>query len=570
MTKIIPSTLLGGTTKVIKPYECSMIAVEGPNTMGKVNMAGLEIPYDSFFTSKMELTTNVEAPIMYGFLGNNVTFVMIKVTYTSNNPQGCADETSNYIQYWFTDAPDTIRYIGQLMILTGNSDNKIPQIYLKNTTDNTVYVEIMVADYETAATSIDTTTYSTFSNLYWNSIITDKIYTLTTGGTWNTGSTELIILDSDGEYQSIIKYSKVTNIEKSDTTKLSLYTSTDNIILDFVSEFHAYQALSRMSWAQEGQIGSITQSDRHMTIDLPGIDTSEPVVTFYSGSSSTGMTLSGVSSISKDDILDYWVQSIYDYDDDGDLRDGEILVTSDNVDVTINESGSLVPLSAITEDGLYTITFTVKDLANNSTVEQKTIKVDDEGPVFTWNVLTNTAVTFCDINLPACTTPETLTKNWLRNYYINEVVDVVDGNISLTTVTVDISSGSTTGITSITTVGDYQLEFTANDSSNNSTSSGFTAYVRENLAPDIVYNTAYSGSTFTIHSGYTQSATGFTSEVISGITDTYENLVPNDAYLTDASDVPLTYPLSSGVIKVNVTNYSGLSDSDLKTITITP
>lgn len=565
MTKILPSTLQGATTKVIKPYECSFIATEGPNIMGKVNMAGLEIPYDSFFTSKMELTTDVEAPIMYGFLGNNVTFIMIKVTYVANNPQ-CCDETDNFIQYWFTDAPSTVRNIGQLMILTGNSDHKIPQIYLKNTTDNTVYVEIMVADYETAATAIDTTTYSTFSNLYWNSIITDQIFTLTTGGTWNTGSTELIILDDAGEYQSIIKYSKITNIEKVDTTKLSLFTSTDNIILDFVSEFHSYQALSRMSWAQEGQIGSITQSERFMTVDVPGIDTAPPIITLYSGATSTGMTLSGVTSITDEDLRDYWVESVWDYDDDSDLRDGQIDVA--NVEVTIRLDGSLIPLSAITADGDYTITFSVKDLADNLAYEEVDLKVDDEGPVITWKTTSSTGITFCDIASPLCETPSPITKYWLINtHYINSVDDNVDGNILKSSVDVDIFD-NTTGITTITEVGDYELLFKVSDSSGNLTTSGFTASVREDLLPDIIYNDAYTGSTFSIHSGYTQSETGFTSEVISSITDTYETLTYLDVYLTDISDVALTYPLSSGYVKVNVTNLSGLSDSDTKTITI--
>jgi len=556
MAKITPSTLLGATSKVIKPYECSFIATEGPNIMGKVNMAGLEIPYDSFFTSKMELTKDVEAPIMYGFLGNNVTFVMIKVTYAADNPQ-CCDETDNYIEYWFTDAPSTVRHIGEIMILTGNSDHKIPQIYLKNTTENTVFVEIMVADYETAATAIDTTTYSTFSNLYWNSIITDQIYSYTTGGTWSTGSTELIILDDAGEYQSIIKYSKITNIEKTEATKLSLFTATDNIVLDFVSEFHSYQALSRMNWAQEGQVGSITQSLRFMDVDLPGIDTAAPIITLHTGATSTGMTLSGATSITHEDLKEYWVESVWDYDDDSDLRDGEIDI--DNVEVVIRLDGSLVPLAAIIADGDYTITFSVKDLANNLAYVEVDLKVDDQGPVITFN---ENVIPILNAGTPV------LTQDWLRNNYLTSVIDNVDGNIPFTSVFVEISSGLTSGITMITEVGDYDILFSASDSSDNLTTSGLTSLVREEGYPDIVYNTAYTGATYDILSGYTQSATGFSSEVISSITDTYETLSHTDIYLTDVSDVSLTYPLSSGVIKINVTNLSGLSDSDLKTFTI--
>jgi len=80
MPYIIPNNLLTPASKVIKPYNCAFIAVDGPQIKGKVNMEGLEIPYDSQYTSQMTLNEeDSDIPIHYGFLGNEVTFVMIMV-----------------------------------------------------------------------------------------------------------------------------------------------------------------------------------------------------------------------------------------------------------------------------------------------------------------------------------------------------------------------------------------------------------------------------------------------------------------------------------------------------------
>lgn len=567
MTKITSSSLLGGSNKIIKPYECSFIATEGPNIMGKLNLNYLEIPYDSFFVSKMRLTTNVDTPVMYGFLGNDVTLIIIKVTYTGSNPQ-CCDETDNFIEYWFRDDLTTVRYIGQLLILTGNSTHKIPQIFLKNTTANYADVEIMVADFETVATAISTTTYGTFVDLYWNSIISDKIYTLIgTGATYATGSTELIVLDSNGNSQAVVEYSKINNIEKS-SNQLILYTNTDNIVLEFLTEYYAYQALSRINWVMEGLIGSITQSDYYMTVSAPGFDNSEPVITTWSGATITGMTLSGVSVLTEANIRDYFIKSIADYDDLGLVRDG--VIDTEDMTVLIYKNGSLLPLTGITEDGKYAITFQIRDVANNLASVTKSLWVDDVGPVFNLNTITNTAITFCDINNVNCTIPASLTKNWLRSYYIDSVTDAVDGTISLSSVSIDISSGVTTGLTSITTVGNYYVTFTVSDASLNTTVTGLTTLVREDLAPVLVFNLAYTGSTFNIHSGYTLSATGFTGEVVSAVTDTYQpSLGVSNVVLTDSTDVALTYPIPTGTaVKLKVTNLSLLSDTETKTITV--
>ena len=146
--KIKPSQLLQSTNKYITNYDCGMIVAEGPNVVGKLSLSDLNIPYETFFVSKMKLEAGeADKPIMYGFLGTDVTFLMIKVNYTSTITQSsCCDsvvasccDTRVYLEYYFEDDESTKRYLYNLMILTGTELKRIPQIYLCN--PNSVAVE---------------------------------------------------------------------------------------------------------------------------------------------------------------------------------------------------------------------------------------------------------------------------------------------------------------------------------------------------------------------------------------------------------------------------------------------
>jgi hypothetical protein len=146
MPYIIPNNLIDSKEKVIKPYNCSIIAVDGPQIKGKLNMEGLEIPYESQYTSQMVLNeSSMDQPVLYGFLGSEVTFLMIKADYKPSDPNREV-ESEHYIEYYFED-DRKIRTMGKIMILSGNSVKRIPQIYLSNPNPNSkVYLEIFMAN----------------------------------------------------------------------------------------------------------------------------------------------------------------------------------------------------------------------------------------------------------------------------------------------------------------------------------------------------------------------------------------------------------------------------------------
>src|SRR5574343_127124 len=147
MPYIQSNMLLTPTEKLIKPYECSFIAIEGPNLKDKIDLQGLEIKYESFYVSQLILNEKAkDQPIVYGFLGENITFLLIRAKYLPLDPNW-AIETEQYIQYYYADDPARIRTMGQLQILTGNSTNRIPQLFFNNPSSiYKVYIEILAAN----------------------------------------------------------------------------------------------------------------------------------------------------------------------------------------------------------------------------------------------------------------------------------------------------------------------------------------------------------------------------------------------------------------------------------------
>ena len=146
MTTITPNDLLNPTEKTIKNWNCSFIAVEGPNILNKLSLDDLAIPYESQYRSRIVLKGgDTDQPLIYGFIGKSTTFLMVKVTYDSfNDPYYKYEQEKYNITYYFENDP-TLRPLGRLMIMTGSVDNKIPQIYLNNPLDYDVVLDVMHA-----------------------------------------------------------------------------------------------------------------------------------------------------------------------------------------------------------------------------------------------------------------------------------------------------------------------------------------------------------------------------------------------------------------------------------------
>lgn len=367
-----PNILLTPTEKLIKPYECSFIVIEGPNMKGKLNLEGLEIRYDSFYLSQLTLNeSSKDQPLMYGFLGDNVTFMMIRAKFMPLDPNW-AIESAQYIEYYFKDDPTMIRTMGQIMIFSGNSLKRIPQIYFNNPSKTyKVYLEVLMANLPQTSL-IDTNQFtqnSSYSGLYYNSLISDVVnYIIPT----STGSTELKILDITGNTVAVIPFNNIRTILKLNSTTLLVGLDTDEKIkLEFLSAFNCDQANSRLHWVLENQ------RYRILTRTVPDLDITAPVFTWNDVLSgyTTGIT-SGITTLyfipsgqtyTTNSLKEIFVSGITDN------RDGMISIYDTNVEIyPLND---FVPVTSITNIGIYSAIFSIKDIANNWKTTQVYISI---------------------------------------------------------------------------------------------------------------------------------------------------------------------------------------------------
>lgn len=454
---IQPNKMLPPTSRIIRFYQCSLVSTEGPNINGKLNLAGIEIPYESQFTSRMILNPGaLNQPIVYGFLGNNITFLALKITYDETNPK-CVIEEEQFIEYWYENDSTTIRQAHKLMVLTGNSTNRIPQIYLNNPGDVKVYVDVLAANMEQGDIDLDDIRNDVveFKNLYYNSIITDSY--------WNTslnvsGSTQFNFLDLHDNIVLYLDFEEITSIEKNeDKNQLIINTKSLTIIrLFFNSVFEMNQANSRINWVINNS------NNRYLTKDFPSIDVYPPLIlmnpelTPIIEPNMYNYPYSG-ETISQYDILNYFIDTIYD-DRDGNIQKESSIIK-------IRKIGEIETITDIIEMGVYDVIVTSRDIANNYSNINFVIIIDNEPPIINFkndiNEIFNMNIPF-DLRVPVYG----ITKDDILRKTIDSIVDNVDKNIAISATTLLLNDDE---FSPIFEPGQYNIDFIISDRSGNQT-----------------------------------------------------------------------------------------------------
>jgi hypothetical protein len=540
--------------KVIRPYECSLIAADGPRLQGRWHLEGLQIPYDSQFTGIMALDPDTkDMPIMYGHLGTDITFLAVRVVYGSQLQLSTSRADSiiadKYIEWYYEDEPLVKYTMTDLLVLTGNDNHRIKQIYVCNPTDYVAEMHIMAANLKKNVISSQLLpTQNTFTGLYYSSILSDQVnFTPIT-----TGSTQIEIYNDSDNLILSLEYASIDVIEN-ECEKLIIRTDNDeNIELVFLSEFHAKQAHSRISWVTEDYV------NRYLTSEEPGIDNVAPIVYFYANPVDT---YTG-STVTVEQLQETFINYIED------ARDGEI--SKYDTEVTIRKVGSIRNFEQIEEQGTYEVSFTISDIAGNEVTHIKTVYMYANAPTIkfrdssTSNIMyindTNYYKTEYDANI--------IDETDVRNYYIECVEDYVDGTIPKSAVTVDIIqiTGSTGGLTTsgITLVGQYQVTFTVENSGGLETTEVRTFYVYTNnfIKPWVVWKPGYEDGDFTVASGLTE--TQFRDLTISGITNTdYDTTISVDDIVLSGNIVFPTQVIGTEYsVTYSITNYSGFENDN--------
>lgn len=366
---ICGASLFGNSSQYIKVTNGEFVAIEGSSTRDRLLVSDARMPYKQLLKGRVILKPGQTNYLLNHLgLGDNATFLAIKSIF---DPKSVI-EADNYVSYSYYDYPVKSFTFAQMLVLTGNSSNRIPQLYLTNpNTKYSVMLDVMVA-------SIDDS-YSFFNDDLNQNATSFTGLEYTDIKSFVVG--ESIVIYDKGTPKRALVYFGLPYIESlsQESTFIIIDDQTyGTVFLNFVSEFHANQAFSLINYVLENPNVDID------TITLP--DETPPVIYFnskagvtgsyivnYTGATSgtpyntgtDGLTYSttislvnwGTSSvIYKDKLTDLLIDNIYD------VRDGNINIMDSDL-LIMGTQGMVNSISVV---GTYSLTFNFTDLAHNN------------------------------------------------------------------------------------------------------------------------------------------------------------------------------------------------------------
>ena len=361
------SSLFGNTSQYIKVGNGEFVAIEGSNTFDRLTVSDSRMPYKQLLKGRVILKTGqVNYLLNHLGLGDNATFLAIKATYDGKS----VIEEDNYVSYSYYDNPVQILNFAQMLVLTGNSTNRVPQLYLNNpSTKYRVILDIMVGviDENYSFFNDDLNQNATsFTGLEWTDI---KSFVI---------GESVVIYDKSNPKKALIYFGLpyINSLSLNGTFLIIDDESYGTVFLNFIDEYNANQANSLINYVLE-----------HPDIDIDTlISDSNPPVIFWNptagasgsyifnysgGTSSTGFNTGthgstysatiplsvGTSSIIyKDKLRDLVIDYI------SDNRDGVMDIMDSQMVIT----GTMGEVNSISSFGTYSLTFEYRDLADNN------------------------------------------------------------------------------------------------------------------------------------------------------------------------------------------------------------
>ena len=363
------SSLFGTSAQYIKVSGGDFIAIEGANTVDRLTVSDLRMPYKQLLRSRVVLKSGQTNYLLNHLgLGDNATFLCIKAIYN----QKSVIEEDNYINWCFYDDMAKVHTMAQMMVLTGNSTNRIKQLYLSNTSEKyPVSLDVMVGVIDDTYTFFNDSvnkSSTSFVGLNYTDIKTHIIG-------------ESIKINDKGTTIRPLIYIEIVNIETIEKTGTILIiddASYGTIFLQFLTEYDAYQAHSILNYIIENP---------DINIDaIPTGDNEDPTVYFYSSvgdldndfiafngdlingpyNTSMGLTFSTEFSLSTYGVSGSYIDSslLIDLlvDKITDNRDGTMSMQPSNI--VINSASESI--STILVPGTYSLIFNFSDIAQNT------------------------------------------------------------------------------------------------------------------------------------------------------------------------------------------------------------
>jgi len=365
------ANLFGTKSQFIKTNGGDFVAVDGSGIRERLILSDLRIPYKQILKSRIILKTGqVNYLLNFLGLGDNATFLCMKALYNSKS----VIEADNYINWSYYDDMTRVNSFADMMVLTGNSTNRVPQLYLTNpSTKYPVYIDIMVGIIDDSY-SIFTDTLNQSSTSFVNLEYTD-IHSHVVGES-------IVINDKSSPVRPLIyiRLSDINSIERSGQILIIDDSSLGTIFLQFKTDNDTYQAHSLLNYVLQYPGTDIDTLN-------PVSDNLDPVLYFYSHvgasaslayiafngltssvpySTSDGFTFSTTISLNQSGtasgtVIDkpQLINLLVDYIADN--RDGVMSIIPSNLII----SGTGGSVSNILNPGTYSLSFDFSDIAHN-------------------------------------------------------------------------------------------------------------------------------------------------------------------------------------------------------------
>lgn len=361
----------------IKMYQGSFVAVEGPNMTHKMNtLPTMQFPYQQVLSARVTLRGGQTNYLLNHLgLGDNATFLAITALYDGKSKF----EADNYIQYSYFSNKNKLFSFAQMLVLTGNSENRIEQLYLHNPNQNsTVVLEVMVGvideyyDFFTQNSDSGSSTPISFNNLKHTDV-----------SLWDSDDSVLVVTNSFNQPILYLNIADINSVVQDGKILTIDETSVGSILLIFQTEYDATQSRVKITqWIDDYNNGGIT----------PPIDDFEPIIYFTSsivdddsvipyGDSLTSLdgnrsfvggsplSLSDYSgTITKTILSSFIISTVLDFESTIiPLVPSANLIIKTNVGVIVN---------TIQTPGIYFIYFDISDVIGNKVLSIVNVKIN--------------------------------------------------------------------------------------------------------------------------------------------------------------------------------------------------
>jgi hypothetical protein len=364
-----PSLFGSGNNQYIKFGNGEFVAIEGSGIFDRLNFSDMRAPYKQLLKGRVILKACQSNYLLNHLgLGDNATFLAIKATYDSKS----VNPDNNFVNYSYYNYPVHNFAFAQMLVLTGNPTNRVPQLYLTNPNCNyNVIIDVMVGiiddNYSFFNDDLNQNATS-FTGLEWTDI---KSFVI---------GESVVIYDKNTPKRALIYFGLpyVNAITLSGTFLIIDDESFGTVFLNFIDEFNAIQAHSLLNYVLENPNVDID--------DITSPDSTPPVIHWNSTAGATGSYIvnytgatAGAPYNTETDGLTYstsislsnWGTSSVIYKDKlrsllinfiDDNRDGVMLMQDS--DMVISSTSGVV--NSISVVGTYSLTFNFDDLAHNT------------------------------------------------------------------------------------------------------------------------------------------------------------------------------------------------------------